>query len=348
VTEQLPPLTDADRDVAAEQVHAPTTANGSARAPDRRTGKTAAEILDSDDPELTYLPFLGRDGFIGEGWSHLLASAPRVGKTELLAQVVIPWMRLGNGVLWLSEESERLWRERLRGLRAIFGKSAPWDQLQIEYTVGRNPKELLEVAGASAARIVIADTLRHVAGVVDENDAGESRQKVSPWIGQCEARGQTFIAAAHHRKSPGVAGGERVAGSHVVVALFDVVLELNEVTEKNRRRLTGRGRLREVPTVITEMDADGRMVIIGDGRSVTRADNERRVLAAVKAASEPLTTTGVHGVLGQSAPSIDTVLRALTRLAIDGRIRRDPDITESNERGKPRWSAIDLFSGGSQ
>jgi AAA domain len=343
----LPPLRDADRDASADQVHVSTATNGSARSPDRRTGKTAAEILDSVEPELTYLPFLGRDGFIGEGWSHLLASSPRVGKTELMAHAAIPWMRLGHGVLWLSEESERLWRERLRGLRAIFGKSAPWDQLQIEYTMGRNPKELLEVAAGSPARIVIADTLRHVAGVVDENDAGESRQKVSPWIGQCEARGQTFIAAAHHRKSPGGAGGERVAGSHVVVALFDVVLELNEAPEKNRRKLTGRGRLREVPSVITELDADGRMVIIGDGRSVARAENDRRVLAAVRAASEPLTTTGVHGVLGPGAPSIDTVLRALTRLAVDGRIRRDPDITESTERGTPHWSAIDLFSGGS-
>src|SRR5439155_148454 len=63
---------------------------------------------------MPYLPLLGRDGYIVAGWSHLISSFPRRGKTELLYQSIRAWLQAGHTVLYLSEEPRTVWRWRMR------------------------------------------------------------------------------------------------------------------------------------------------------------------------------------------------------------------------------------------
>lgn len=74
------------------------------------------QLLDeaAAQPALAFLPFLGVDGYIQRGSSHLLAGYPRSGKTELIVQLALAWRRLGEQVLYVSEEAEHIWRYRVQ------------------------------------------------------------------------------------------------------------------------------------------------------------------------------------------------------------------------------------------
>lgn len=289
---------------------------------------------------LMSLPLLGRDGVIFVGWSHLLAAGVRVGKTELLVHAVIAWLRRGLGVRWFSEEPESAWADRRDELRALHGPSLPLNRLTIVHAVGADPRALLDRAQSSAETIVIADTLRHVCGIEDENDAAAVRKGVAPWVGLTQA-GKTLIGVVHHRKEQTDDAVRAVAGSHALPALFDVVLELRPDTQKQRRRLAGIGRRVEIPTLVVERDEDGRMYVVGDGRSVSAKQLEEECLDALRAAAEPLTTIQVHRGLGERPPAVRSVQRALDRLARRGAVIREPGLDEDVERRRVTWSLAD-------
>src|SRR5205823_3612808 len=80
---------------------------------------------------LPFLPLLSCDGYIVEGWSHVLAGYPRSGKTELLTRMVGEWLADGKSVLYVTEEPQSIWERRLAdlpgdwsGLRVVFGLGA--------------------------------------------------------------------------------------------------------------------------------------------------------------------------------------------------------------------------------
>lgn len=306
-----------------------------------RPRRTLADVMSAPDVEVTSLPFLGRDHIVVEGWSHLMASAPRVGKTELLGQAMIPWTRLGHEILVLTEERDAIWRDRAQELSAIFGRAVKWDRIQIESTIGAVPTELLEVARRSPADVVILDTLRHCSGTQDENDAAEVRRTVAPWL-QVLA-GRTVVALTHHRKQAGE-NGERVGGSVALPALFDVILELGRVPEhESRRKLTGTSRRHEVPEVVIERNDDGVMLVLGDGRSVKRRDLEQKILGVLATAGEMLTSRQIRESIGGHNQM--TVHRALVRLAESQGVQRFPDIAEDAVGHTVRWGAFDLYNG---
>lgn len=287
---------------------------------------------------LQSLPLLGRDAVVIEGWSTLLVSPPRCGKTELLAHACIPWLRQGKTIVWFSEEPESTWVDRREELLSRFGSAAPISRLTIVYAIGADPRVMLDRALDGDEDIVIADTLRHAAGIEDENDAASVRRSVGPWVGGINRAGKTLIAAAHHRKQDSGDAITAVAGSHALAALFDVILELRpDHSGEGRRRLSGTGRRIEIPTLVLGRDEEGRMYVLGDGRSVTARETQDQCRDAVIAAGEPLTTTMVWKALGRDAPTLRTVQRALDRLCRQGVICREPGIDQDVERRKVTW-----------
>jgi hypothetical protein len=314
---------------------------------------TAAALLEEPATmsELRFLPFLGQDGVIAEGWTHLVSSGVRVGKTELVARVAIGWLRLGRTMLWFTEESRQVWRQRVGDLRGIYGTSVPWHRLTFCYAVGASTELMVARVVAGQEQIVVADTLRHVTQVEDENDAGVVRAALTPWL---EAMGpRTLVALTHNRKGrpqPGSGSADAVAGSHVLTSMFDVILQLRETGDERTRRLTGRSRLFEVAPLTISKDDDGRMFVTAGQHGLTSGgEMERRAYNALLAERVTMTTREVRAKL-QGPPSIDAVYRALARLAQGGSVLRDPAIPAEAQGQTVNWSlpAGDRFRAGAE
>jgi predicted ATP-dependent serine protease len=286
---------------------------------------------------IEHLPVLGVDGYVVKGWTHLLAGWWRLGKTELMAAAVLPWLRSGQRVLWITEEPDSLWADRADMCDEIYAPT-PWDHLTLMDAMSAPSPALLDRAASVEADVVIADTIREVCGIESMKDDDAVRRAVSPWLRRLRDGNRTLIFLTQHRKAAGERG-ERVEGSVVLPSMMDVVLELEAVDgHDNRRRLTVRRRRSQTAPLVYEQDADDRLVVIPDARSRSRVEAEAAALFVVNASTGPLTTVEVRRGMTPT-PSRDTVLRALNALAETGRILRDPPITETAERRTVTWGA---------
>jgi hypothetical protein len=296
---------------------------------------TIAEALAATPETLDSLPLLGHDGYIVRSWAHLLAGFWRIGKSELMTAIVIPWLRLGMRVLWLTEEPQTLWGDRARRSNEIYA-AVPWENVLLVKARTSSPAQLLAFAQQWQGDVVIVDTIARCCGVQDLGDPAVVERALRPWVALAETR--TVILIAQHRKAPGQ-HGERVLGSVEFGATFDVVLEVERVDGAERRRkLTCERRGEPAPPLLYEMDEDGRILVVPDGRSRNRVDLERDVLTVVNASAEPMTTVEARRRL-DPPPSRDTVLRALTTLAEGGLVLREPPLSESAAGRTVLWKA---------
>jgi len=289
---------------------------------------------------IEHLPVLGMDGYVVKGWTHLLAGWWRLGKTELMAAVVLPWLRLGLRVLWITEEPDSIWADRADMFEEIYA-AVPWEPgLTLVDALSAAPPALLDYAASADVDVIIADTVREVCGIDSLRDDEAVHRAVSPWLRRLRDGKRTLIFLAQHRKAAGERG-ERIEGSVVLPSMMDVALELEAVVGHDRqRRLTVRRRRSQTVPLLYEMDDDERLTVIPDGRSRSRVEAEADALAVVNAVdAEQLTSVDVRHLM-PGHPSRDTVRRVLTTLAETGRIRRDPPITEDAGRRTVKWSSI--------
>jgi Helix-turn-helix domain len=70
-----------------------------------------AEAIAQGIPPVTFKPFLGRDGYVVKGWSHLVAAYPKTGKTELMVRALADWPT--DKLLYVTEEPKSVWQARL-------------------------------------------------------------------------------------------------------------------------------------------------------------------------------------------------------------------------------------------
>jgi len=306
---------------------------------------TIAEARLRTEEAIEYLPLLGVDGYISKGWTHMLAGWWRLGKTEMMAAVILPWLRLGLRILWITEEPDSVWADRADMFDEIYDP-VRWENLTLVDALSAPPAALLELAASREADVVIADTISEVCGIASLKDDDAVQRAVSPWIRRLRDGHRTLIFIAQHRKAPGE-HGERVLGSVILAAKMDAVLELEAVDGyERRRRLTTRRRRRATPALVYEMDDQDRIVVIPDARTRSRSEAEAAVLAIVNASPDPLTTAEVRRRMTPT-PSSDTVLRVLTSIAKEGRIQRDPPIVENVARRTVKWQRGDSAAGDS-
>jgi hypothetical protein len=237
------------------------------------------ELAVADLPPIEFLPVFGAMGYIPLGHSTIIGAQPKGGKTTLLNAVMREWLGAGHTILYVTEESETLWKPRLSGDPKL------WQGLTLlpVYQEGISPQYLLERVRLADEDIIVVDTARAVIKWADENSATDVEGTVGPWLKATRARGKTFIAV-HHAKKGGGPLLEALAGSHALVGAFDQVLVLrrDEVTadqrragerpEKNRRWLSGWGRFGGVPHLMYQKDGrelllEGQMETLpfGDG-----------------------------------------------------------------------------------
>ena len=159
---------------------------------------------------------------------------------------MLPWLRSGLRILWISEEPDSVWADRADMCDEIY-EPIPWDNLTLVDALSGTPAELLVVAARFEGEVVIIDTVREVCGIESMRDDDAVHRAMSPWLRTLRDKGITSIYVAQHRKAAGE-HGQRVMGSVTLPAKFDVVLELEEVEgHDRRRRLTARRRRRDDP-----------------------------------------------------------------------------------------------------
>lgn len=283
---------------------------------------------------LESLPLLGRDGYIVKGWGHILSGYPKCGKTELLAACVQGWLAAGTTVLWLTEESESVWVQRL----ARWG-SVP-EGLYLTFALGADPAALLAHAAEGSEDVVVLDTVRNLLGLKDENDNSEIARALGAW--EASLRGRTRIYV-HHENKAGGEHGHAIAGGGAFLGMADRALEVRfDDQSQRRRRITVHSRIAEAPDLLYELTDEGNLVALGDPGQVASEAVQSRVLELLT--NEWQKTREVYEALGEPRPSLEQVRQALTALAQAGTVERDPAVTESAERRTVRWRLAQICS----
>jgi DNA-binding transcriptional ArsR family regulator len=276
-------------------------------------------------PEIEWLPFLGEDGYISVGRSHVVSAYPKVGKTHVLYHCSVDWMRAGYSVTWFTEEPWDIWKHRVH----LF--SDHWDvplESYIQNWAGiagsRMSKEhLFDAFRTCNSDVVIIDTLRDVIRPADENDNSGLSDAVRPFVNESRVKSQTLIILHHDRKQGG-RGGRGVAGGSALVGAVDTFLEIGETRDGNRR-VSGRGRLSLISDLEYEW-AGGRLA------AISRPDPVASILAALGTewakTSEVVQRTGM--------PS-STIARHLHGLLGEGVVERDPPDGADVQGKSVRW-----------
>lgn len=279
---------------------------------------------------LPYLPLLGQDGFLVEGWTHLIAGYPKVGKTQLMVQLCMSWSpRL---VLYITEEPRHLWGYRLAKMDA-------WEQGTILPGLGAPIEQLLGEIRGGEEEIVVIDTVR-LLGLKDENDNSALAAQLFPIIAACREGGKTLILLHHTRKGGGE-HGEGIAGGHAFLGVVDIGIEIRRDKRQNRRLIKAYGRAGTGGEFLYEMREDGLMVPFGKPADVGLKEVKRKALQVLTTTAW-LTTKEVLEAMPRPHPSSEQLRLALMELADDGSVERDPPAGVAAKGKTLRWRAIVL------
>ena len=278
--------------------------------------------------KLHYLPLLGQDEFLVEGWTHLIAGYPKVGKTELMVQLCLKWSSMR--VLYITEEPEPLWDYRLANMEE-------WKQGTLLYGMGVPAPQLLRDIQDGDEKIVVIDTIR-LLGFKDENDNSAVAALLFPFIDACREGSKTLILLHHTRKGGGD-HGEAIAGGHAFLALVDIGIEIKRDKSTNRRLVKAYGRAGTGGEFLYEMRDDGLMVPFGRPTDVGLKEVKRKALEVLASSSDWLKTRKIHEKISVPKPSMEQLRMALMELAEEGSAERDPPIEEAAKGKTHKWRA---------
>jgi hypothetical protein len=184
-----------------------------------------SELLSSDaEHELEYVPLLGVDGLIARGTLTLIGAHPKAGKTTLLIHACREWLQQGLRVVYLSEDSRAIWRERV--------KRFPELSALILNTIPRaHPENWARAVREQEPDMVIVDTIRRFMPAKDENDSASVSLALTPFVDLQQELPRTAIVLVHHTKKSLSSDGEitDIAGSHAFTAEVDAILLLAPV-----------------------------------------------------------------------------------------------------------------------
>jgi hypothetical protein len=233
----------------------------------------------------------------------------------------------------------------------LAGASGDWKGLRVVFGLGADVEALSRRARSGDEAIVIVDSLRNLLQLTDEKDNSEIARAVTPWIADARKTDKTLVMAHHQRKGGGE-NGEGIAGGHALLGSFDIALEVlrDPSQAKDRRLIRTYARLIESREAIYEKVQPNlqpiqpsvggcTFVLLGDPRALRLDEVVNRLLSSVTA--EFQTTKELHAGLDEPRPSLEQVRQALTKLAREGRIRRQPPIGNGEQKGKTyTWAGL--------
>jgi hypothetical protein len=203
-------------------------------------------------PEPKYLPILGETGFLRRGYSHILAAAPKMGKTELLLQSIADWS--SEAVAYFTEEYADIWLERLARAQQLSAdhlyahvKFINLPKLPHATRLGAIQKHIED----PVFTVVLVDTIRAGLELEDENDNNKLRRQLEPLTLAAHEHDKTLLLVHHTNKAQAASGSQvSVAGGLDLQGAMDAVLVLAPKHRKQntdtdtRRVLRGWGRMR--------------------------------------------------------------------------------------------------------
>jgi DNA-binding transcriptional ArsR family regulator len=288
-----------------------------------------SELLSSNaEHELEYVPLLGVDGLIARGTLTLIGAHPKVGKTTLLIHACREWLQQGLRVVYLSEDSRVIWRERVKRFPEL-------GALILNAIPRAHPENWARAVRQEEPDIVVVDTIRRFLPPNDENDAASVATALAPFVDLQQELPRTAIVLVHHTKKSLSSDGEitDIAGSHAFTAEVDAILLLAPVREHKRQRIltpiAGRLWTLSPEPLVLELSEDGSEYrVVGIANEVlpeTHAQSTReKVLQAIRVLGEA-TRTEIEEYLREIGEKIPerTIRDALLRLYEDGKVERE-------------------------
>lgn len=229
-------------------------------------------------------------GYVARGHITILTGLWKGGKTTLLGHLLRDLYRGGGLVqhpidaptLMVSEEHEGIWARRRDELelsdKVLFARRPNFNRPD---RIGWFDlvDQLTEAVRVRGVGLVVFDTLPSAWPVVEENNAGEMLDALTPLKALTEA-GAGVLLVCHPRKG---GGGEGTAtrGSGALPGFADVLVELKrhspEDPQDRRRVLTAMGRFEACPPeTVIELGRDG-YTVIGDRQEARSIDTTATV-----------------------------------------------------------------------
>jgi hypothetical protein len=296
-----------------------------------------SELLSSDaEHELEYVPLLGVDGLIARGTLTLLGAHPKAGKTTLLIHACREWLQQGLRVVYLSEDSRAIWRERVKRFPEL-------NTLILNAIPRAHPENWARAVRELEPDIVIVDTIRRFMPPKDENDSASVSLALTPFVDLQQELPRTAIVLVHHTKKSLSSDGEitDIAGSHAFTAEVDAILLLAPVREHKRQRILTpiAGRLWTLspePLVLELSEDASEYRVVGTAEEVlpeTQArSTKEKILHALRVLGEATATEITQWLREQGeAVSESRVKHLLGELHCEGQIEREG----SGKRNEP-------------
>jgi DNA-binding transcriptional ArsR family regulator len=288
-----------------------------------------SELLSSDaEHELEYVPLLGVDGLIARGTLTLLGAHPKAGKTTLLIHACREWLQQNRRVVYLSEDSRPVWRERVKRFPEL-------SALILNAIPRAHPENWARAVREQEPDIVIVDTIRRFMPPKDENDSASVSLALTPFVDLQQELPRTAIVLVHHTKKSLSSDGEitDIAGSHAFTAEVDAILLLAPVKEHKRQRvltpIAGRlWNLSPEPLVLELSEDASEYRVVGTAGEVlpeSHAQSTReKVLQAIRVLGQA-TRNEIEEYLREIGEKIPerTIKHALLGLYEDGKVERE-------------------------
>lgn len=202
------------------------------------------------------LPFLNNSDhpFFIKYTSHLLAGAPRAGKSELLYQLIAGWAGCFKRIIIWSEERKSVWQQRRKNYKAAGIDIGRW---KIYIHPSEAEKEAI-LNSIDRDDLLAVDCLRSILRCKDENAAAENGAVIQPVT--IATKDATLIALHHGRKNNSGSVVDRIAGNNSIPGAFDRILYLNTRIKGGYQKLEAEVRGKPVRPVNVRWDEIGRLV----------------------------------------------------------------------------------------
>jgi hypothetical protein len=296
-----------------------------------------SELLSSNaEHELEYVPLLGVDGLIARGTLTLIGAHPKAGKTTLLIHACREWLQRGLRVVYLSEDSRAIWRERVKRFPEL-------GALILNAIPRAHPENWARAVREEEPDIVVVDTIRRFLPPNDENDAASVAAALAPFVDLTEQLPRTAIVLVHHTKKSLSSDGEitDIAGSHAFTAEVDTILLLAPVREQKQQRLlvpiAGRAWTLSPEPLVLELSEDGvEYRVVGIANEVLPETHARSTKEKILHALRMLGTATAEEVVEYLRSSGEMVASShvrnlLAELVHEGVVEREGD----GKRGSP-------------
>ena len=288
--------------------------------------------------ELEYVPLLGTDGLIARGTITLIGAHPKAGKTTLLKHACREWVKQNLRVVYLTEDPEIIWRERVKEFPELHTSTF----LLNDFTRA-HPEHWVRELRELEPDVVVVDTIRRFVPTKDENDSASVSVALAPLVDLQHHLPRTAIVLVHHTKKNLSTDGEitDIAGSHAYTAEVDAIFLLAPVRENKHQRIltpvAGRFWKFTPEPLVLELSESGTeyrvMGTVAEVLPLTRSESaKQKVLNAIQVLGSA-TRTDIEEYLdgmGEKIPE-RTIRDALLKLYEDGKVERDGRGT----RGEP-------------